>query len=330
MVKSSSPIFVLLFAFLFGLERPTWTLTAIILAICGGVALMVYDAPEFNATGFAQVQAATVLAGLRWSITQILLQDETMGMNNPLAASLFLSPVMAICLGVMSAAVEGGAAASAAAAHTNTLALAVMVVSGGLLAFLMLTAELLLISVTSVVTFSVAGICKELLTIVASAAVFGDRPFTPARSLGLAVSIAGVAAYNVVRAASPAAARHRGHGHGGPLGPASADGDVELSADSRWGGAGWRELADDDETLKFIEEEDDGDADVEDEFLEESDSGPDARGSTVLTSFDSPLPAHQSSAPVAASVVVADAVGGAPLAAPRIPPAYPPPPTKFF
>jgi solute carrier family 35 protein C2 len=52
MCKSSSLIFVLLFAFLFGLERPRWVLLVIILVISLGVALMVANEADFVLIGY--------------------------------------------------------------------------------------------------------------------------------------------------------------------------------------------------------------------------------------------------------------------------------------
>jgi solute carrier family 35, member C2 len=84
--------------------------------------------------------------------------------------------------------------------HTfqSTLEIITIILFGGCLAFLMLIAEFLLISDTSVVTFSVAGIFKEILTIVLSAVLFGDT-FTSLNIIGLCISLAGLAMYNYMR-----------------------------------------------------------------------------------------------------------------------------------
>jgi solute carrier family 35, member C2 len=79
MVKSGVPVFVLFFSFLFGLETPSWKLTGIICIICFGVLLMVADETKFNILGYTEVQIATVLAGLRWALTQILLKRKGLG-----------------------------------------------------------------------------------------------------------------------------------------------------------------------------------------------------------------------------------------------------------
>lgn len=80
----------------------------------------------------------------------------------------------------------------------SSIEISLIILFGGCLAFLMLIAEFLLISETSVVTFSVAGIFKEIMTILLSAVIFGDN-FTPLNILGLVISITGVGLYNYIR-----------------------------------------------------------------------------------------------------------------------------------
>lgn len=107
MIKSSSLIFVLLFAFLFRLERFSWRLIGVISLIFSGVLLMVASETRFVLDGFVLVLSASVLGGFRWSLTQVLLQDRKMGFDNPAATVYWLAPTMAINLAIISAAVEG-------------------------------------------------------------------------------------------------------------------------------------------------------------------------------------------------------------------------------
>lgn len=52
MCKSSSLAFVLLFAFAFKLERPTWTLAGVITVICTGLFMMVMSEVDFVMIGY--------------------------------------------------------------------------------------------------------------------------------------------------------------------------------------------------------------------------------------------------------------------------------------
>jgi solute carrier family 35 protein C2 len=107
MVKSSSLIFVLLFAFLFRLEHPSWRLTGVISLITAGVLLMVATEADFYLTGFILVLSASALGGLRWSLTQLLLKNRDMGMDNPVSTLFWLAPVMGVTLGMISMVVDG-------------------------------------------------------------------------------------------------------------------------------------------------------------------------------------------------------------------------------
>lgn len=106
MCKSSSLIFVLLFAFLFRLELFSWRLVAVIFLIFSGVLLMVATETDFFLEGFLLVITASVMGGLRWSLLQIMLRNKQMGCDNPAATIYWLAPAMGVCLAIVSAAIE--------------------------------------------------------------------------------------------------------------------------------------------------------------------------------------------------------------------------------
>lgn len=98
MVKSSTPIWVLLFSFLFGFEKPRLLLVAIIVVMVTGVILTVEGETKYDHLGFILVLVASIVSGLRWSMTQLLLQHEHLGISNPIATLYYLSPVMFITM----------------------------------------------------------------------------------------------------------------------------------------------------------------------------------------------------------------------------------------
>jgi solute carrier family 35 protein C2 len=195
MVKSGAPVFVLLFAFLFRLEKLNLKLILVIFVICLGVGIMVANETKFNMVGYLQIQTATVLSGLRWVLTQVLLENQRAGMNNPLATSLFLAPVVAVSLFFAFLFTEGfGNLLASPKFDTvkDSVYLLFSLAGGGVLAFVMVNIEYALICSTSVVTLSVAGIMKEIVTISAAILVFGDK-MTHNLLLGLVVSLIGIA-----------------------------------------------------------------------------------------------------------------------------------------
>jgi solute carrier family 35 protein C2 len=68
----------------------------------------------------------------------------------------------------------------------------------GVLAFLMTSSEFALLKRTSVVTLSICGIFKEVVTIGTANLVFKD-PLTPINLTGLVVTIGSIAAYNYMK-----------------------------------------------------------------------------------------------------------------------------------
>jgi solute carrier family 35 protein C2 len=204
MVKSAAPVFVVLFAFLFGLEKPTCMMLSTISVICLGVFLMVASETReihFDLTGYLQVQSATILSGLRWTLTQILLDRESIGLNNPLATTLFLSPLVAFSLLPAFLISEGWMSLGNSRffdSFSSTLHILGIIGFGGSLSFLMSLAEFKLIASTSIITFTIAGIVKEILTIATASVVFGDK-ISGNKAFGLIISILGIAMYNYIR-----------------------------------------------------------------------------------------------------------------------------------
>jgi solute carrier family 35, member C2 len=144
MCKSSSLIFVLLFAFIFHLEKFSWRLVAVIFLIFSGVLLMVATETKFVLEGLILVLSASAFGGLRWSLTQILLQNKKMGFDNPAATIYWLAPVMGITLALLSAVVEHwGAVFSSRFFLTfdKVLETTLFIAAPGILAFCMIMSE---------------------------------------------------------------------------------------------------------------------------------------------------------------------------------------------
>ncbi|KAK8050376.1 hypothetical protein PG994_012106 [Apiospora phragmitis] len=180
MCKSSSLAFVLIFAFFFRLETPTWRLVGIIATMTFGVVMMVAGEVEFNLGGFVLVISAAFFSGFRWGLTQILLLRNP-ATSNPFSSIFFLAPVMFVTLLAIAIPVEGFSA----------------LIEG----FTQLSNEwgaFALLQRSSVVTLSIAGIFKEVVTISAAALVFDDR-LTPINISGLVITILAIAFYNYIK-----------------------------------------------------------------------------------------------------------------------------------
>ena len=217
MVKSSAPVFVVLFAFAFGLEKPTLKIFLTIIVICIGVFLMVSTEKkesDFDFWGYFQVQTAAICAGLRWTLTQILLNKQDMGMNHPLATNLYLSPIVGFLLFISFGIIEGFddlLHSRYLQSISSFLSIVGIIGFGGFLAFFMTLAEFQLITSTSVVTFTIAGIFKEIATIATAATVFHDSIHGD-KVTGLIISLFGIALYNYFKLQSHSShSTHQSH-----------------------------------------------------------------------------------------------------------------------
>ena len=201
MCKSSALGFVLIFAFLFRLEQPSWRLVIIIGIMTVGVVMMVAGETAFHALGFILVMSSACSSGFRWSLTQILLLRNP-ATANPFSSIFFLAPVMFVSLFVLAIPVEGfadlGEGLSTLFDNQGVLYGIGILLFPGVLAFLMTASEFALLKRTSVVTLSICGIFKEVVTILTAKIVFHD-PLTPINLTGLLVTICSIAAYNYMK-----------------------------------------------------------------------------------------------------------------------------------
>lgn len=200
MCKSSSLAFVLMFAFMFRLESPTWKLVGIIATMTAGVVMMVAGEVEFNLAGFILVISAAFFSGFRWGLTQILLLRNP-ATSNPFSSIFFLAPVMfltLICIAIPTEGLFELLEGMKGLVDEWGFAAPLLVLFPGTIAFLMTASEFALLQRTSVVTLSIAGIFKEVVTISTATLVFDDK-LTPINISGLFVTIGAICAYNYIK-----------------------------------------------------------------------------------------------------------------------------------
>lgn len=155
MVKSSSLVFVLLFAFMFRLELFSLRLVGVIVLICIGVLLMVATETQFVFGGFILSLSASALAGLRWSLTHLLLKHKKLGLDNPVATIFWLSPIMGLSLAVVSASIDRWSDLHGSRffdSFGTTLKTCALLTLPGVLAFCMILSEYL---------YVISSICTE-------------------------------------------------------------------------------------------------------------------------------------------------------------------------
>ncbi|WVF72026.1 hypothetical protein IAT40_006838 [Kwoniella sp. CBS 6097] len=197
MCKSSTLIFVLLFAFAFKLEKYSLRLISVISLISFGVFCMVFNTTAVSIPGIVMVFVASGLGGLRWALTELVMHKKGMGLSNPFATIFWLAPLMAITLAPVSMGLEGWFTIFGSEFFQGFQAVKTIgvIVFPGALAFAMVASEYFIIQRAGVVPLSIAGIFKEVSTISISAWVFGDQ-LTSLNIVGVVITIGGIALYS--------------------------------------------------------------------------------------------------------------------------------------
>lgn len=155
---------------------------------------MVATETDFFLEGFLLVITASVMGGLRWSLLQIMLRNKQMGCDNPAATIYWLAPAMGVCLAIVSAAIESWPSLFQSqffSGFSKILETAVFLSAPGVVAFCMVLSEFYTIQRVGVVPMSIAGIAKEVTTILISSWFFGDR-LTPLNVIGVAITVCGI------------------------------------------------------------------------------------------------------------------------------------------
>lgn len=230
-VKSSAPLWTLLIAFVFQLETPSARLLVSILCLSGGMALAVLgESPNaFEPVGFLLVFAASMLAGIRWVLMQLLLQGKSgiKGIESPLVLLKFLLPLMAATLGTIALVIEDVSLLANSPYLSREYWYYTVGITFGMsiLALLMTTFEFMLVRLTDAVTLMVIGLLKEASTVIASTYFFQNSRLTPMNALGFSLILLGVSLYKWRKTTHE-------HSHHGPTHDESASSSTEIVYES--------------------------------------------------------------------------------------------------
>lgn len=235
MVKTSSLIFVLLWGVFFKLEKFTLRIFSIVCIMTFGVAMMIFGQHDPNKpadvkpvdseiknkfiqfadkipelikrgkstnlifVGVSLVLLSACMSGLRWALTQMMLKRNKRT-KNPILTMLYISPGMCISLFLVGLFVEGVQEffKSEIWEIKGIGMTMVIILIPGFLAFFMTIAEYVLLQYASLLTLSIAGIFKELLTIFVSWVIFGDE-LSFINIIGLVITFGDIIWYNIYR-----------------------------------------------------------------------------------------------------------------------------------
>ncbi|KAH8302186.1 hypothetical protein KR044_003779 [Drosophila immigrans] len=196
MTKSSTIVFILIFAIMLGLERKSWTLFLIVGLIGLGLFMFTYKSTQFNALGFIFILVASLSSGVRWSFAQFIMQKSKLGLHNPIDMIFHMQPWMIAALLPLVFLIEGpklhqGMLDIHQLSEEDIIWNIAKVTLGALIAFLMEVTEFLVLCKTSSLSLSIAGIFKDICQLALAVAYKGDQ-LSSINLVGLGVCLAGI------------------------------------------------------------------------------------------------------------------------------------------
>lgn len=167
MVKSAAPVFVLAWAYFFGIERITWPLIGVVVVIVIGEFLAVFGETQFDMRGFILCIAATFLSGARWTMVQFKLQDLHPPLKTSILTMRLLAPSMFASMMLISLIVEQpwNKFDSDGFGGSKFLKIVGLGFVGGFFAVAMVLCEFYLILRSNAIVMMIGGVIKELTTI---------------------------------------------------------------------------------------------------------------------------------------------------------------------
>ena len=185
MLKAFTPVAVLIFSSILGLEKPTCTELIIVVIICVGVAMTSVGEAAFSMIGFTFQSLAILFEASRLVLINILLKSLKL---DSLSSLYYISPMCSFFIGVSFLVFEYDHMPWARLAEPEFIA---MLAANGCVAFTLNVAVVMLISCTSALTLTLAGIFKDILLVCLSVAIFGS-PVTPLQMFGYSVALFGL------------------------------------------------------------------------------------------------------------------------------------------
>lgn len=185
MLKAFTPVAVLIFSFFSGLEKTSMMELYIVLIICIGVALTSVGESFFSWMGFTFQSLAILAEASRLVMTNLLMKQLKL---DPLSSLYYIAPLCSVFIGIACCIFEVQDLPLDRMFTTDFAA--IMLINGGV-AFALNVAVVLLISNTSALVLTLAGIIKDILLVFLSIVVFGS-PVTPLQYAGYGVALLGL------------------------------------------------------------------------------------------------------------------------------------------
>lgn len=185
MLKAFTPVAVLIFSYLSGLEKTSSMELIIVMVICIGVALTSVGESYFSWIGFTFQSLAIMAESSRLVLVNVLMKQLKL---DPLSSLYYIAPLCFAFIGVACIYFEGQ---DLPFERMQTADFLIILLINGIVAFTLNVAVVLLISNTSALVLTLAGIIKDILLVFLSITVFGS-PVTLLQYVGYGVALLGL------------------------------------------------------------------------------------------------------------------------------------------
>lgn len=185
MLKAFTPVAVLIFSFLSGLEKTSMFELYIVVVICVGVAITSVGELQFSYTGFVFQSLAIMAESSRLVLTNILLKQLKL---DSLSSLYYIAPVCACFIGVACAIFES---AQLPWDRIFSFDFGYILLANGLVAFTLNVAVVMLINQSSALVLTLAGIIKDIMLVFLSISIFGS-PVSNMQYFGYGVALLGL------------------------------------------------------------------------------------------------------------------------------------------
>jgi len=193
MIKALTPLVTLAASVVLRVESASRKQAAVVAAMCVGIVVASYGEILWNTVGVAFQVTSVVAEGSRLVVTQILLQQH-LPKSSPLVSVSIFAPPSFLLLAPVAYTFEGNALATLATPEVGFL-----VLLNTLTAFVLNIAVVILVSRTSGLILTLAGIVKDIALIIVSVFIFWN-PVTLIQIVGYAIALLGLNAYNDLKA----------------------------------------------------------------------------------------------------------------------------------
>jgi solute carrier family 35 protein C2 len=199
-IRSISPIMVVLAGVLFGKPKPRKELMGVLVLVVFGVGLMMHGEPSASSmisTEWAIVAKllcllGTVFGAIRWNLVEEMLKHTG---DNQIYVDFIMACVMGVIMCALSLVFEGWPQFGNGMNVSVILSLSYI---SGILAFLFVISSFVVMSHTSVLTFSITGVCVELAIMYWSHRAFGDT-VSMWSFIGFGLVVVSIILFNVIQ-----------------------------------------------------------------------------------------------------------------------------------